>query len=59
MNKNPIYKYITSVSLNWVKSLLKNKSTKSFPISKDKINGSVDIFIDLVKIRAMKYTSSC
>ena len=40
------------------KSLLKNKNTKYFLASKHKISQSEDIFIDIVKIRGMKYSSN-
>ena len=50
---------INSISLNCVKSLPKNKSTKSVLVSKDNITQFVDMFIDIVNIRAMKCSSNC
>ena len=58
VNKNSIYIFISFISLKCVKRLLK-KSTKYFPINQDKVSRNVEILIEKVKIRAMKYSSYC
>ena len=42
--KNPIDKFMISVYLDCVKCSLKNKSTKSFLLTKENITQSIDIF---------------
>ena len=59
MDKNPIDKFILFISLNSVKSLQRNKSTKSFIVSKDEVSQTTNILIDIVKIRSMSYCSNC
>ena len=53
------YLQILNSYLHWMKRLLKSQSRKSFLASKDKIAQSLDILTDLVKVRAMKYSSNC
>ena len=59
MNKNPINKFMGFFLVTLVKILLKNKSAKSFLVSKYNISQSRDILIDIVNIRGMKYSNNC